>query len=244
MTGTRAIAVALHDVSPETFLECRRIREWLYSRGIDRATLLAVPASGGEPFYTRCPELATWLKEQAAAGDAIAQHGYEHHQRTRARPLVQWRARLQGAGSAEFAGLDEQETAAAVARGRRILEQVGIDARGFVAPAYFYTPTLRRELAAAFDWWAGLVALYAPSDQGGRPRRWLAPAACLGTSTLPKRLLSPPLVIALRHVPTRLLRVDVHPADFVYHRHVAALEHALASAQSRPAVSYQDVVAA
>src|SRR5881397_558186 len=104
MTGARSIAVALHDVSPETFAECKRIRSWLYARGIERATLLVIPASGGEPFSARSPALAGWLKEQAATGDAIAQHGYEHRQHMRARPLVHWLARRRGAGSAEFAG--------------------------------------------------------------------------------------------------------------------------------------------
>lgn len=241
MTGTSMIAVALHDVSPETFAECKRIRSWLYARGIERATLLAIPASGGTPFYSRSAGLASWLKEQAAAGDAVAQHGYEHRQHTHARSFVHWLARRQGAGSAEFAGLNAQETATAVARGRQILEEAGIDIRGFVAPAYFYTPNLRRQLAGAFEWWADLLALYTHSDAPLKPRRRLAPAACLGTSTRPKRLLSPPLVNALSRLPSTLLRIDVHPADFNYRRHITTLESVLAAAHTRRAVSYQDV---
>ncbi|HEV3470304.1 MAG TPA: ATP-binding protein, partial [Pyrinomonadaceae bacterium] len=51
-------------------------------------------------------------------------------------------------GDAEFAGLDPEATRASIAAGRRVLSLAGVEPRGFVAPAYAYTPALRSELAA------------------------------------------------------------------------------------------------
>lgn len=67
------IAVALHDVEPATFECCALIRDWLADLGIDRATLLVIPAPDLHPFADQRPELAAWLAERARLGDAVAQ---------------------------------------------------------------------------------------------------------------------------------------------------------------------------
>src|SRR5262245_27630345 len=102
-----------------------------------------------------------------------------------------------------------------------------MEPRGFVAPAYAYTPALRRELADAFDWWATLLRLV------GRNRAALAPAWSLHRSPLSVR--------AGAHAPGRLLRLDLHPADFDRPRHVLALEAALRSVSRCAAVTYDDL---
>ena len=157
MTRERQIAVAIHDVEPATFERCALIRDWLDDHGVDRATLLVIPAPDLHPFFQRRPDLAAWLLDCRDRGDAIAQHGFRHR----------------GAGrrpEAEFAGLDRTQTQASIAAGRRVLALAGVEPRGFVAPAYAYTPALRHELAAGFDWWATLLRFV------GRDRAALAPA--------------------------------------------------------------------
>src|SRR2546429_6632236 len=48
--GGRRIAVALHDIEPATFERCALIRDWLDDHGVDRGTLLGIPARGLHPL--------------------------------------------------------------------------------------------------------------------------------------------------------------------------------------------------
>jgi predicted deacetylase len=208
------IAVAIHDVEPATFERCALIRDWLDDHGIERVTLLVIPAPDLHPFFQRRPDLAAWLLDCRDRGDAIAQHGFQH---CRERP-------------AEFAGMDAVATRASIAAGRRVLSLAGVEPRGFVAPAYAYTPALRRELATGFDWWATLLRLV------GRERAAMAPALGLRASAL-----SPLALRAGAFAAGRLLRLDLHPADFDRPRHVLALESVLSGAARRTAVTYDDL---
>ena len=108
-----------------------------------------------------------------------------------------------------------------------MLALAGVQPRGFVAPAYAYTPVLRRELASVFDWWATLLRLVGPE------RTSLAPALSLSRSALGVR--------AAALASGRVLRLDLHPADFDRPRHVLALESVLAHAKRRTPVTYDDL---
>jgi len=74
------IAVALHDIEPATYERCALIRDWLDDHGVDRVTLLVIPARDLHPLGERSPEMADWLIERRRAGDSIAQHGFRHEQ--------------------------------------------------------------------------------------------------------------------------------------------------------------------
>ena len=56
-TGPGKIAVALHDIEPATFERCALIRDWLSDHGVDRVTLLVIPARRLRPFPQRSPEI-------------------------------------------------------------------------------------------------------------------------------------------------------------------------------------------
>ena len=165
----RRIAVAIHDVEPATFERCALIRDWLADHGIDRATLLVIPAADLHPFFQRRPDLAAWLLDCRDRGDAVAQHGFQHR-----------RAGAPRGGGAEFAGLDADATRASIEAGRRVLALAGVEPRGFVAPAYAYTPALRRELADGFEWWATLLRLVGRDRAALSPRALAAPLAARG----------------------------------------------------------------
>lgn len=229
------IAVSIHDVEPATYERCALIRDWLCDHGIDRATLLVIPAGDLHHFHDRRPELADWLTERMRDGDTVAQHGFQHRQLRRAAPPRQALARLQGA--AEFVGLDQAETRRSVDAGRRVLRLAGIEPRGFVAPGFAYTPALQQTLARSFDWWASLHHLH---SDGGR-RRTFAPALTLGTSDAAKRLLSPLLVRAGAMAAGPLLRLELHPADFDHPAHVGAVESVLRRARRRVPVTYDEL---
>ncbi len=224
----------MHDVEPATFARCALIRDWLDDLGVGRVTLLVIPAPQLHPFPARSPELANWLLDRVDAGDAVAQHGLQHR-RTRPpsrvqRPLRGW----QGGIAAEYPGLDPDATVASVDAGHDVLTGVGLNPRGFVAPGYAYTSALREHLATRFDWWATVLALRGNARAG-------APALTLGTSTSLKRAASPALVRAGAALSGKVLRLDLHPADFDHPRHVLALERVLRRADHRVAVTYDDL---
>ena len=234
----RRLAVAIHDVEPRTFERVAAIRRWLRARGVDRATLLVVPAPRLHPFDSVRPELADWLRARVADGDSVAQHGLRHLRTHAAGPLDSLKAHVAGERSAEFAGLDPPAAAAAVETGRGLLARAGLRPRGFVAPAYLYTPALRRELASRFSWWGDLWAVRTPG------RDLAAPALSLGTSSALRRATSPMLLRARAAHAGAVLRLDVHPADFDHAGHLAAIERVLARAAGRAAVTYDELVGA
>jgi hypothetical protein len=102
---------------------------------------------------------------------------------------------------------------------------------------------LRQTLSLRFRWWAGLLRVHR-SASGADPRRHepLAPAFSLAAAGPFSRFCSPPLVRAGALLPTRTLRVDLHPADLDHPRHVMALEWVLKrSAVRREAVTYEEL---
>lgn len=236
MSSAGSLAVALHDVEPATFERCALIRDWLTDHGVDRVTLLVIPARDLHPFFQRRPDLAAWLLDCRDQGDAIAQHGLAHQQRRRAGGLRRLAAGGNGA-PAEFCGLDPDETRESVAAGRRILTLAGLEPRGFVAPAYAYPMALRRELAGRFDWWATLLRVR------GAERAGTSPVLALGTSNLLERRVSALMVHTRLRLHGGVVRLDLHPADFDHPRRVQALERALVRARTRRAITYDDLCA-
>jgi predicted deacetylase len=247
---TPTIAVALHGIEPATFEPCALIRDWLDDHGVDRVTLLVIPARDLHPVGARSPEMVRWLRERASAGDSIAQHGFQHTRAHRGASPRQLLAQLHGHQPGEFVGLDADETRRAVHAGWRVLKLAGIEPDGFVAPAYSYTTALRQALAQRFRWWAGLWQVHrTPSqlhagddDERAAHDRQLAPAWSLATSGRLGRVLSPSLLRAGSLLPTSTLRVDLHPADLRHPRHMLALEWVLGrAAPRRTAITYREL---
>jgi predicted deacetylase len=249
----RTIAVALHGIEPATYESCAVIRDWLDDHGVDRVTLLVIPARDLHPVGERAPEMVDWLSERRRAGDSIAQHGFQH---VRARPPAsprQMLARAHGHRTGEFVGLDREETRRAVHAGWRVLKLAGIEPDGFVAPAYAYTAALRHTLAQRFSWWAGLLRVHraqrqpelAPGFRERSPAARLAPAWSLGSSGPFSRTFSPPLVRMGSLLPTGTLRLDIHPDDLRHPHHMMALEWVLGRVGSRrAAVTYRELARA
>ena len=228
----QTIAVALHGIEPATFERCAVIRDWLDDHGVDRVTLLVIPARDLHPVGERSPEMIRWLCERRRAGDSIAQHGFQHvRPRTghSARGLL---GRAPGQRGGEFTGLDGQETRRAVHAGWRLMKLAGVEPDGFVAPAYAYTAALRETLSLRFRWWASLLRVQRTQPPLGTSGAF-APAWSLAASGPVSRAFSPALVRAGAMLPTSTLRLDLHPADLHYARHMMALDWVLARAGSR-----------
>ena len=237
-TARRTIAVALHGIEPATFERCAVIRDWLDDHGVDRVTLLVIPARDLHPVGERSPEMVQWLRERRASGDSIAQHGFQHAGSRRHAGSFTSLAHRPG----EFVGLDGGETRRAVHAGWRVLKLAGIEPDGFVAPSYAYTTALRHTLRRRFSWWADLLRIHSAAGQSGVQRSGqLAPAFSLVGERPLARALSPLTVRAGALLPTATLRLDLHPADLRRARHMMALEWVLSRAQQRTAVTYREL---
>jgi predicted deacetylase len=238
----RTLAVALHGIEPATFERCALIRDWLSDHGVARVTLLVIPARDLHPVGERSPEMVRWLSERRRLGDSIAQHGFQHVRPSRASAsgVLAHPNRLR---RGEFVGLDGEETRRALHAGWRLLKLAGIEPDGFVAPAYAYTAALRRALGSRFSWWADLLRVHAGAPAtGARSRAPLAPAWTLAAGGPVSRALTPPLVRAGALLPTRTLRLDLHPADLRRARQMMALEWVLERAgPTRVAVTYREL---
>jgi predicted deacetylase len=234
------IAVALHDVEPATFERSADLREWLGKRGVDRVTLLAIPARDLHPVGERSPELVDWLATRRRLGDSIAQHGFQHEQLRR----PSWPHRVSTPArtrrAAEFVGLDDEETRRAVEAGWRLMKLAGIEPDGFVAPAYAYTPALRRAVKARFRWWAGLLSLHGETES---PRPRLVPARSPRARLVPA--WGPRAIRAGALLAGDTLRLDLSPAHLDHPHQLEALERTLARvARRRLAVTYNELAGA
>ncbi len=238
----QTIAVALHGIEPATFERCALIRDWLSDHGVDRVTLLVIPARDLHPVGERCPEMVSWLSERGREGDSIAQHGFQHARLRPGGSVEQLLSLAQGRRTGEFTGLDGDETRRAVHAGWRVLKLAGIEPDGFVAPDYAYTAALRDTLVGRFRWWAGMLRVHRTGSGGQDANDLLAPAWSLATGGPFARRLSPPLVRFGSLFPARTLRLDLHPADLAHPRHMMALEWVLQrSGSTRRAVTYEEL---
>ncbi len=246
MLPERTIAVALHDVEPATFERCMEIRTWLDERGVERVTLLVIPARDLHPVGERSPALVDWLAARRRLGDAIAQHGFQHEQLRRPSLSHRVSAPARGSRAAEFAGLGDEETRRAVDAGWRLLKLAGIEPDGFVAPAYAYTPALRRAASARFRWWASLLSLHGTAAE---PAEGLSiPATSRLLATRPRRLLpawGPRSIRAGALLAGDTLRLDLSPTHLEHPHQLQALERTLARvARRRLPVTYDELAEA
>ena len=242
---TRRIAVALHDVEPATFERCALIRDWLADHGVERATLLVIPARDLHPLGQRSPRMSAWLLERRRAGDSIAQHGFQHERLCRGGGMRSALTRPLGAHGAEFLGLDQDETRRAVDAGWRVLKLAGVEPDGFVAPAYAYTQQLRRVLPRRFRWWASLLHVHEADLARGSLRRQRRAMAWGSTGeSMLRGALAPALIRIGGLCAGRTLRIDLHPSALERPREMLALEWVLArSSPRRAAVTYEELLA-
>jgi uncharacterized protein len=249
------IAVSLHDIEPATFERCALIRDWLDDHGVDRVTLLVIPARDLHPLGERSPELRDWLIDRRAAGDELAQHGLQHERLARSTILQRGSlARKDRDRAPEFVGMTGEEARRAVDSGWRLLKLAGLEPKGFIAPGYAYPRALRLSLPGRFRWWADRLRLYAaPLVAAGSPvplvlsprrsERVLSPAWGVSSEDHLRGAVSAFLIRAGSLLGARTLRLEVHPGDLDHPRHMLALEWVLRRAgHRREAITYEDLL--
>ena len=164
----RRIAVAIHDVEPATFERCALIRDWLADHGIDRATLLVIPAPDLHPFFQRRPDLAAWLLDCRDRGDAIAQHGFQHRRAGR---------RPRGAAAPSSRAWTPTRRARASRPAAACSRSPASSRAASSRPPTPTRPRCAASSPASFDWWATLLRLVGRERACARPGALAAPLA-------------------------------------------------------------------
>jgi predicted deacetylase len=143
------LLVSIHDVSPAQAEAVNRLWKLCVDRRITPALLL-VPNWHGEWPLERYPEFVTWVRARAAEGAEIALHGERHDEVGLPRQLADhWRAWGKTKGEGEFLTLDATTARDRVERGLRLLRRLGLEATGFVPPAWLAREAAHEAAAAA-----------------------------------------------------------------------------------------------
>lgn len=217
------LCIAVHDVAPATWPHCRTLLDLLDELGAPPATLLVVPE------YHRLGNIAAdsafvrAIDQRAARGDEVALHGYYHlDDGPASRTPLEWLRRQHlTASEGEFAALPQQEAAARMEAGLRLLDSLGWNVRGFVAPAWLLGAGARAALKhTSLRYTSTHTHLEIPADD----RRVAAPVISASTRSAWRRWTSQRWLRTARTLTRNapLLRVALHPADASHPQILAA----------------------
>ncbi|HUU01957.1 MAG TPA: DUF2334 domain-containing protein [Myxococcota bacterium] len=218
-TGQTCLTVEIHDVSPASYQEARTIRAALAEAGIEKPSLLVVPNFEDEGHVRwdlrRYPECAGWLRGLQGSGCEIIQHGYTHRAPAPPPPGLAnaFMHHVFSRGCAEFAHLTGSQAAKRLEAGRLVFSECGLDARGFVAPAWQQSSSAIEAVRRAGFGFTAFFNHVLPLSGDRHPIRspaltFDAPGALVDYG---KRALMRLVELAGRSAP--LLRVAFHPAD-------------------------------
>jgi predicted deacetylase len=232
-----AVHVSIHDVSPAWEREVEAALALAHSFGV-RPALLVVPNFHGHAPLLDHPPFCERLRTLARQGHEIYLHGYYHQARNWAdhdaavqeqhgradsighlggvakRIEYAFAQRIVSDSEAEFRDVSPSEAIARLDTGERMLKEAGLDARGFVAPAWSMPRWARTLLGKrGYTFTEDHTHVYDPARQQSRASLVLNFA-----SRTPTRLVSS--VAYCRSVrPLRMLfptRIAIHPADMRY----------------------------
>ena len=148
------------------------------------------------------------------------------------------------AGEGEFLGLSRGTATERIASGRTLIADIiGRDVDGFVAPAWLYGSGALQALEdcampLAEDHWR----VWSPAQRRDLAR---GPVITWASRTRARLASSLAAAAALRHLPTPVLRVGVHPPDCRHPALVRSIERTLAATTRVRRVSrYSDFLAA
>lgn len=144
-----AAAVAVHDVSPATWRECREILAMLDDVGASPCSLLVIPHYHHCASVSRDRAFVRAMQARLSRGDELVLHGLFHIDDAPP-PLAPgaWFARrMLTRSEGEFAALDANAAAWRIARGIETFDALGWPLHGFVPPAWLMSSGTRAALA-------------------------------------------------------------------------------------------------
>jgi len=238
----RALAVSVHDVSPQTRRATETMLADLAQVGVGVTSLLVVPDHHHRGAVDQDADFVSWLREKQAGGHEVVLHGYYHQREPQ--PDAGWRQKLiteqYTAGEGEFYDLGYDEAARRLRLGRQMLEGAGFDLQGFIAPAWLlgaeaeraaldegfaYTTRLGGFLDLRTGAWTASQSLVYSVRSG-----WRRTISLGWNAWLARRLQSNPLA-----------RLGLHPPDWNHAKiRAQALRLAREAAVGRRVIAYRD----
>ncbi|HZS92008.1 MAG TPA: DUF2334 domain-containing protein, partial [Chloroflexota bacterium] len=138
------LVVSIHDVAPTFMEDVRYLLAALDAIEVRPRVLKVIPYFEQRDDIRADAAFGRLLASEAAAGSEIVLHGYTH--RAAGPPRGPWARRLRAhffaGAAAEFLSLDDAAMRARLAVGQAALEKLGLQARGFCAPAWLAPPHL------------------------------------------------------------------------------------------------------
>lgn len=211
------LVVSIHDVSPHTWEVVKAMTSDLRALGVGHVSHLVVPDHHHRGSIADYPDFCAWLRDEAACGNEIVAHGYYHMRPPSDREsiLTRWITSSYTAGEGEFFDLGFDEAKCRSARTGELLNLAGVQARGFIAPAWLLGDDATRgvrdagyeyttRLTTVDDWVAGVS--YRSQSLVYSVRAAWRRVVSLGWNES--------LAILLNRGP--LVRLGLHPPDWKY----------------------------
>ena len=211
-----AVAIAVHDVAPATWRECRELLAMLDDAGASSLSLLVIPHYHYRSVALRDRAFLRAMEARLARGDELVLHGYFHVDDAPAprTPREWFRRRMLTRREGEFAALDEHAAARRIEAGVAMFDCLGWPLAGFVPPAWLLSRGTRAALSHSghrFDYVTVRSGIfYLPDWRFERTANlWYSPDSAL------RRAISTCAIAReqsrARRVP--LLRLSLHPQD-------------------------------
>jgi predicted deacetylase len=223
-TDHKALCVSIHDVAPDTWAECMRLREAVRAVADIPLTWLVVPCYHGSA--AAAPAMERALGAMLAQGHELALHGYTHLDS--AAPRGDLRSRflrtVYTQSEGEFAAIGAAEARRRIALGLAWFAERGWQARGFVPPAWLMGDAAWRVLREfPFEYTTTLRHFYLLRAH----RALFAPSLVYTARNAGGRLLSPRMAGAMATLlaGAPLVRLSLHPRDARYPALVRHAQH-------------------
>jgi len=220
-----AAVVAVHDVSPATWRECRELFAMLEHCGVRCASLLVIPDYHHRAPAPRDAQFLRALEARMGTGDELVLHGFFHLDESdpprSVRAFVERRLLTRSEG--EFAALSEEDASRRISAGIAMFDSLGWPLAGFVPPAWLMSAGTRDAIDACghrFSYASVKNGLYLLPEW-----RFIGTANLCYSATSAARRAYSRLAIAMeqRHADIdTLLRITLHPQDA---REPAVLRH-------------------
>jgi predicted deacetylase len=238
-TPRRALVISIHDVSPLTCRLVLPLMADIAAAGVDQVALLVIPNHHSKAPIREDAEFCNWLRGAVQTHEVVL-HGYFHSRpRNAAGWWVTFVTEHYTAQEGEFYDLSEGEARLRLERGKREFAELGLVARGFIAPAWLLGREAERAVRGVGFQYTTRLRTFKDLVTGRETishslvwsvrSAWRRVASLCWNELLARRLFGAPL-----------LRIGLHPVDW---QHDAVRRQALHLVRSalaaREAITYE-----